>query len=231
MISVLLVDDQAVVREGLRGILEPAPDITVVGEVGDGLGAVELAKRLRPDVVLMDVRMPRMDGIEATRRILHAPAPVPSVLMLSTFGEDEYVYGALRAGACGFLLKDAERSEIVQGIRAAKLGDRLLAPALTRRLIEAYVRRRPATSGTPPELAGLTERELDVARLVAQGLSNTEIAERLVLSEATVKTHVSHILQKVGARDRIQLVVLAYECGLVEAGGDGHADDRPAFRN
>ena len=165
----------------------------------------------------MDVRMPRMDGIEATRRLIDARDPAPRVVMLSTFGEDEYVYGALHAGAAGFLLKDAERSQIVDGIRAAAAGDRLLAPELTRRLIEAFVSRRPA--GRSSELSGLTERELDVARLVAAGLSNGEIAERLVVSSGTVKTHVAHILQKTGARDRVQVVVFAYESGLVEPGG------------
>jgi DNA-binding NarL/FixJ family response regulator len=217
--SVLLVDDQDVVRDGLRVIIEAAEGLTVVGEAPDGAVAVERAARERPDVVLMDVRMPHMDGIEATRRLLSGPPPHPKVLMLSTFGEDEYVYGALRAGASGFLLKDADRAQIVQGIRAVAAGDRLLAPELTRRLIEAYVRRRPATDGVPAQLADLTDRELEVAQLVALGLSNAEIAERLFVSEGTVKTHVGHVLQKAQVRDRIQLVVLAYETGLVEPGG------------
>lgn len=218
MTTVLLVDDQVLVRDGLRVILESVEDITVVGDAPDGEGAVELARQLRPDVVLMDVRMPRMDGVEATRRILVGSPPTPRVLMLSTFGEDEYVYGALRAGASGFLLKDAERSDIVHGIRAVARGDQLLAPALTRRLIESYMRRPSVPGRLPPELSGLTEREFEVARLVALGLSNAEIANRLVVSDGTVKTHVSHILQKAGARDRVQLVVLAYEAGLVEPG-------------
>jgi DNA-binding NarL/FixJ family response regulator len=217
MISVLLVDDQAVVRAGLRVILEATQDLTVVGEARDGVEALELAARHGPDVVLMDVRMPRMDGIEATRRLVDGQDTAPRVVMLSTFGEDEYVYGALHAGATGFLLKDAERSQIVDGIRAAAAGDQLLAPALTRRLIEAFVRRRPATRSSG--LSELTERELDVARLVAVGMSNSEIAERLVVSTGTVKTHVAHILTKTGARDRVQVVVLAYESGLVEPGG------------
>jgi DNA-binding NarL/FixJ family response regulator len=220
MIDVLLVDDQAVVRDGLRVILEAAGDLRVVGEASDGAAAVELAQRRRPDVVLMDVRMPRMDGIEATRRILEVDGSAPRVLILSTFGEDEYVYGALRSGASGFLLKDAERSDILDGVRAVAAGDRLLAPMITRRLIEEFVSRRPRPTGIPPELMELTERELDVARLVARGLSNTEIADRLVVSTGTVKTHVAHVLQKTGQRDRIQLVVLAYESGLVQA-GDG----------
>lgn len=220
MISVLLVDDQEVVRDGLRVILEAAEDITVVAEAPDGLEGVRLAERHRPDVVLMDVRMPRMDGIEAAGVLTENTDLAVSVVMLSTFGEDEYVYGALRAGACGFLLKDADRAQIVNGVRAAAAGDQLLAPQLTRRLIEAYVRRRPAGEGLPSELADLTARELEVARLVARGLSNHEIADQLFVGPGTVKTHVAHILQKSGVRDRIQLVVLAYESGLVEPGAD-----------
>jgi DNA-binding NarL/FixJ family response regulator len=181
MISVLIVDDQAVVREGLRVILEATRDITVVGEAPDAATAVDLAPRLHPDVVLMDVRMPRMDGIEAARRLLGPQGP--RVIMLSTFGEEEYLYGALQAGASGFHLKDCERSEIVNGVRAVAAGDRLLAPEFTRRPIEAYIRRRPTTDATPLELADLTERELEVARLVACGLSNAEIAQRLVVHD------------------------------------------------
>lgn len=221
MIKVLVVDDQAVVRDGLRVILDAAEDLQVVGAAEDGEAAVALTDRRRPDVVLMDVRMPRMDGIEATRRILDAGLPAPKVLVLSTFGEDEYVYGALHAGASGFLLKDAQPAQIRDAVRAVAGGDRLLAPELTRRLIEEFVRRRPPASGTPGELAELTERELEVARLVAHGLSNGEIADRLVVSPGTVKTHVAHVLQKTGLRDRIQLVVLAYESGLVEPGRPG----------
>ena len=218
MIDVLLVDDQDVVRDGLRVILEAADDITVVAEASDGLSAIELARKHRPHVVLMDVRMPRMDGIEAARRLVESEGLDLQVVMLSTFGEDEYVYGALRAGACGFLLKDADRAQIVNGVRAAAAGDQLLAPQLTRRLIEAYVRRQPAAGGIPTELADLTERELDVAKLVARGLTNGEIADRLFVSAGTIKTHVAHVLQKSGLRDRIQLIVLAYESGLVEPG-------------
>jgi DNA-binding NarL/FixJ family response regulator len=225
MIKVLVVDDQAVVRDGLRVILEAADDLEVVGEAEDGEAAIALTDRRRPDVVLMDVRMPFMDGIEATRRILDGAPPSPKVLILSTFGEDEYVYGALSAGASGFLLKDAERGQILDGVRAVASGDRLLAPAITRRLIEEFVRRRPPAPGTPPELEDLTERELEVTQLVAHGLSNSEIADQLVVSTGTVKTHVAHVLQKTGLRDRIQLVVLAYESGLVEA---GRGSDPPA---
>jgi DNA-binding NarL/FixJ family response regulator len=218
VISVLVVDDQAVVRDGLRVIIGAAPDLTVVGEASDGHEALEVAKRTGPDVVLMDVRMPRLDGIEATRRLLADGVGAPRVLMLTTFGEDEYIYGALKAGAGGFLLKDAERAEILAGIRAVASDDQLLAPTVTRRLIEAYVRRRPPGDGLPAGFAELTEREVDVARLVAKGLSNAEIAQRLVVSQGTVKTHVGHILAKCTVRDRIQLVVLAYESGLVEPG-------------
>ena len=225
MIDVLLVDDQDMVRDGLRVILESADDITVVAEASDGLDAIKLVHHHRPDVVLMDVRMPRMDGIEAARKLMEVEDLDVHVVMLSTFGEDEYVYGALRAGACGFLLKDADRTQIVNGVRAAAAGDQLLAPQLTRRLIETYVRRRPIASGIPDELADLTEREIDVARLVARGLTNSEIADNLFVSAGTVKTHVAHILQKSGLRDRIQLIVLAYESGLVEPGGETESQD------
>lgn len=223
MISVLLVDDQDLVRDGLRVILEATDDITVVAEASDGLEGVRLAEQHRPDVALMDVRMPRMDGIEATALLAKNTDLPTNVVILSTFGEEEYVYGALRAGACGFLLKDADRAQIVNGVRAAAAGDRLLAPQLTRRLIEAYVRHRPAAPGMPSAFQNLTEREREVAVLVARGLSNYEIADKLFVGPGTVKTHVAHILQKTGVRDRIQLVVLAYESGLLQPGADERA--------
>lgn len=217
MIRLVVVDDQTVVRDGLRAILEAAEDIDVVGEAADGAAAVDTVRRLRPDVVLMDVRMPILDGIEATRRITHEPEP-PKVLMLSTFGEDDEVFGALRAGASGFLLKDAERGQIVAGVRIVAAGEQLLAPALTRRLIETVVRRRPPGNDLADVMEQLTERELDVTREVARGLSNAEIASALFVSPGTVKTHLGHVLQKLELRDRVQLVVLAYETGLIEPG-------------
>jgi DNA-binding NarL/FixJ family response regulator len=213
MINVLLADDQRLVRAGFRLMLEGEPDLTVVGEAGDGEEAVRLARAGAPDVVLMDVRMPGLDGIQATRRIVTDPALAGvRVVILTTFDMDEYVYGALRAGASGFLLKDTEPTELIHAVRVAARGDALIAPAITRRLIAEFARRvtRPA-----PELTGLTEREREVLGLVASGLSNEEIAARLVLSPATVKTHVSRILAKLAARDRAQLVVMAYESGLV----------------
>jgi DNA-binding NarL/FixJ family response regulator len=210
-VKVLIADDQAMMRAGFRMILEAQPDIEVVGEAGDGLEAVEAATRLRPDVVLMDIRMPRLDGVEATRRLAGH-----KVLILTTFGLDEYIVDTLRAGASGFLLKDAPPEELVRAVRVVAAGDALLSPTVTRRLLDRVVPRlgvpeRPS----PPALQELTERELDVLRLVAQGLSNREIADRLVVGEATVKTHVSHVLMKLGLRDRVQAVVLAYEAGLV----------------
>jgi DNA-binding NarL/FixJ family response regulator len=218
VISVLLVDDQPVIRDGLKVILEAQEDIQVVAEAADGADAVERAGRLAPDVVLMDVRMPGMDGIEATR-LLTAAADGPRVLVLTTFGEDRYVYDALRAGASGFLLKDAQRGELVDAVRTVASGDQVLSSAITRSVIEHFVSRRPpAESGTPVELAELTTRELDVTRLVAEGLSNAEIGAKLFVSPATVKSHVGHILGKVGLRDRIHLVVLAYESGFVDPG-------------
>ncbi|TMR92219.1 response regulator [Nonomuraea basaltis] len=213
MISVLLADDQRLVRAGFRLMLEGEPDLAVVGEAGDGEEAVRLARAGAPDVVLMDVRMPGLDGIQATRRIVTDPAlGGVKVVILTTFDMDEYVYGALRAGASGFLLKDTEPMELIHAVRVAARGDALIAPAVTRRLIAEFAGRvtRPV-----PELSGLTEREREVLGLIASGLSNDEIAERLVLSPATVKTHVSRILPKLGARDRAQLVVVAYESGLV----------------
>jgi DNA-binding NarL/FixJ family response regulator len=218
MISVLLVDDQAVVRDGLKVILEAHEDICVVAEAADGAEAVAQARRFAPDVVVMDIRMPAMDGIEATRLLTGGAAAGPRVLVLTTFGEDRYVYEALLAGASGFLLKDAQRNELVEAVRTVAGGDQILAPAITSSVIRQFVRRRPAESGTPRELAELTTRELDVTRLVAQGLSNAEIASHLVVSAATAKSHVGHILNKLGLRDRVHLVVLAYECGFIEPG-------------
>ena len=218
MISVLLVDDQPVVRDGLKVILEAQADMRVVAEAADGAEAVERARRLAPDVVVMDVRMPGMDGIEATRLLTNSADRTLRVLVLTTFGEDRYVYDALKAGASGFMLKDAPRSELVDAVRTVASGDRVLAPAITRSVIEHFVRHRPPEDGTPAALAALTSRELDVARLVAQGLSNAEIATHLVVSAATAKSHVGHILNKLGLRDRVHLVVLAYESGLVEPG-------------
>src|SRR2546426_320699 len=218
-IGVLIVDDQALVRAGFRMILEAEEDVEVVGEAADGREAVAEAQRLKPDVVLMDVRMPEMDVIEATRRLLAEDGAVAKVVMLTTFDMDEYVYDALRAGASGFLLKDVPPEQLVAGIRAVASGDALLAPSVTRRVIEEFVRRPPASVRTlPPKLSELTTRELEVLKLIARGLSNSEIANELFVSETTVKTHVGHVLTKLDVRDRVQAVVLAYESGLVEAG-------------
>ena len=219
MIRVLIADDQELVRAGFRAILEVEDDLDVVGEAADGNVAVAEARALRPDVVLMDVRMPGMDGIEATRRLLRE-RDAPHVLMLTTFDLDEYVYEAMKAGASGFLLKDAPRHQLVGAVRIVAAGDALMAPALVRRLVEDFVRRPPPGSGPPPELRELTEREREVLVLIARGLSNAEIAAKLVLSEATVRTHVTHILAKLDLRDRVQAVVLAYETGLVRPGDD-----------
>ena len=209
-ISVLLADDHALVRGGLAGILGAQPDLTVVGEAEDGAEAVERTLELRPDVVLMDVRMPRVDGIEATRRLAAAGSPA-RVLVLTTFDLDEYVQEALRAGASGFLLKDAPPSQLAEGVRTVARGEALLAPAVTKRLIERFVDRR----GKDPALAELTDREREVLLLVARGMTNAEIGAELFLSEATVKTHVGRVLQKLQLRDRVQAVVYAYETGLV----------------
>jgi DNA-binding NarL/FixJ family response regulator len=216
MISVLLADDQELVRSGFRLILDLADGIEVVGEAADGHEAVRLAKELQPDVVLMDVRMPELDGIEATRRLRQAGIET-RVLVLTTFDLDEYVYAAIRAGASGFLLKDAPREQLVTAVRTIARGEALLAPPITQRLIERFVT-RPAPTEAAPSLAELSPRELEVLRLLARGLSNAEIAGELIVGEATVKTHVAHILRKLGLRDRVQAVVLAYESGLVEAG-------------
>ncbi len=218
-VRVLIVDDQALVRTGFRMILEAEPDLEVVGEAADGQEALSQARALSPDVVLMDVRMPEIDGIEATRRLLGEQDQTAKVVMLTTFDMDEYVYEALRAGASGFLLKDVPPEQLVTGIRAVASGDALLAPSVTRRVIEEFVRRPPDSVRTPPEkLAELTARELEVLQLIARGLSNAEIAKELFVSETTVKTHVAHVLMKLGLRDRVQAVVLAYESGLVQPG-------------
>src|SRR4029077_7834955 len=220
MTSVLIADDQALVRVGLRKILENEPQTTVVGEAGNGQDAVAAARRLRPDVVLMDIRMPVLDGIEATRRIVRAQ-PSTRVLILTTFGLDDYVYDALRAGASGFMLKDAPPEEIAAAVRIVASGDALLAPAVTRAVIEEFARQPvpPPEIGPLAAVAELTPREQEVLALLVRGLSNPEICEQLVISEATAKTHVAHILQKLGLRDRVQAVIYAYESGLVAPGG------------
>lgn len=213
MTTVLIADDQQLVRTGLRMILDAEDDLAVVGEAVDGIEAVAAASALRPDVVLMDVQMPRLDGIEATRRILATPN-APRVAMLTTFSQSEVVYQALVAGASGFLLKDMPGAQLVGGIRAVARGEELLAPALTRRLVEQFVGQpRP---NPVPGLARLTDREREVLRLVAGGLSNAEIAAHLVVSIETVKTHVSRVLDKLGVRDRVQAVIVAYESGVVQ---------------
>jgi DNA-binding NarL/FixJ family response regulator len=217
-ISVLIADDQALVRAGFRAILELQPGITVCGEATDGRDAIDIARKRHPTVVLMDIQMPDIDGLEATRRIVAEAGDRPiAVLMLTTFDLNEYVYEALRAGASGFLLKDVLPEDLVAAVRVVAAGDGLIAPTITKRLIEQFARAAP--SSTPPqELESLTPRELEVLTLVARGLSNAEIAEELVLSEATVKTHVKRILAKLGVRDRVQVVVLAYESGVVAPG-------------
>jgi DNA-binding NarL/FixJ family response regulator len=217
-IRVLIADDQALVRDGFGMILDAQPDIEVVGAAADGAEAIEVARALQPDVVLMDIRMPGVDGIEATRRLTAEGERGPRILMLTTFDQNEYVYEAMKAGASGFLLKDVRREELVNAVRVIAAGDALLAPALTRRLIEDFVRRPPPGAAPAAVFADLTEREIDVLRLIARGLANAEIAQELVVSDATVKTHVAHILAKLGLRDRIQAVVMAYESGFVQPG-------------
>jgi DNA-binding NarL/FixJ family response regulator len=217
VIRVLIADDQALVRGGFRMILEAQKDMEVVGEAGDGREAVAQARELRPDVVLMDIRMPELDGLEATRRLMSDGDGI-RVLILTTFDLDEYVYEAMKTGASGFLLKDVPPERLADAVRVVAAGDALLAPAITRRLIEGFVRRPAPGTRAPAELDALTERELEVLKLVARGLANGEIASSLYVSEATVKTHLTHILGKLGLRDRVQAVVLAYECGLVQAG-------------
>jgi len=215
--SVLIVDDQALVRAGFRMILEAETDMEVVGEAADGRQAVVLARNVRPDVVLMDVRMPEMDGIEATRQLLNGGADT-KVVMLTTFDMDEYVYEALRAGASGFLLKDVPPEQLVDGVRAIASGDTLLAPSVTRRLIEEYVRRPPRTAPRlPASFEELTVREREVLQLMAHGLSNAEIASTFVISNTTVKTHVARVLAKLQLRDRVQAVVFAHESGLMQS--------------
>jgi DNA-binding NarL/FixJ family response regulator/class 3 adenylate cyclase len=227
IVRVLIVDDQALVRAGFRMILEAESEIEVVGEAADGREAVAESQRLKPDVVLMDVRMPEVDGIEAARRLLGQDDPEPKVVMLTTFDMDEYVYEALRAGASGFLLKDVPAEQLVAGIHTVASGDALLAPSLTRRVIEEFVRRPPDSVRKPPaKLADLTARELEVLKLVARGLSNAEIATALFVSETTVKTHVAHVLMKLDLRDRVQGVVLAYESGLVQPGDESSSEPR-----
>ena len=214
-IRVVIADDQALVRRGFRMVLEIEPDLEVVGEAADGLEAVERVCELAPDVVLMDVRMPEVDGIEATRRLVADGRCSSKVIMLTTFDMDDYVYDALQAGASGFLLKDIQPELLVAGIQAVHAGEALLAPTVTRRLIESFLGRRPSiTSDEDARLATLTQRERETLALMARGLTNTEIADAFVVSEATVKTHVGRVLMKLGARDRVQAVIFAYEHGL-----------------
>jgi DNA-binding NarL/FixJ family response regulator len=220
-IRLLIVDDQELVRTGFRLFLETQDDLEVVGEAGDGQEAFERARELKPDVVLMDIRMPQMDGVEATARLTAAGIePPPRVLVLTTFGLDEYVFGALRAGAAGFLLKDAPRERLLEAIRVVTSGEALLSPSITRRLIEDFATRTDPLE-PPAVLEQLTPREREVLVLVARGYSNGEIAERLVVTEATVKSHVGSVLLKLGLRDRVQAVVFAYEHGIVTAGDPG----------
>jgi DNA-binding NarL/FixJ family response regulator len=217
-IRILLADDQALVRSGFRMVLEAEDDMEVVGEAATGRQAIDSTRRLKPNVVLMDVRMPELDGIAATREIVSEGEQAARVLILTTFDLDEYVYDALAAGASGFLLKDVQPEDLAAGIRVVASGEALLAPTVTRRLIEDFSRARPGRIETPPGLDELTPREREVWGLVAQGLSNAEIAERLIVGETTVKTHVARVLGKLGLRDRVQAVVLAYESGVVTPG-------------
>jgi DNA-binding NarL/FixJ family response regulator len=216
-IRVLIADDQALVRSGFRMILEARDDLVVAGEAENGARAIELARELEPDVVLMDVRMPVLDGVEATRRLLEAGSEA-RVIILTTFDLDEYVFEALRAGASGFLLKDVQPAQLVEAIRVVASGEALLAPSITRRLLDRFAASLDTGRATPPELDSLTPRELEILRLIAGGLTNAEIASELFVSETTVKTHVSSVLRKLHLRDRVQAVVLAYEAGLVRPG-------------
>jgi DNA-binding NarL/FixJ family response regulator len=215
MIRTLIVDDEALIRGGFAMILGSAPEIEVCGEAADGQQAIVACRELNPEVVLMDIRMPVMDGVEATRRITRSPGP--RVLMLTTFDHDAYLHDAIRAGASGFLLKDVRPAELIHAVSTIAAGDTLLAPAITRRLIEEFVQ-RPAPGQRPSELDALTSREIEVLQQIARGLSNAEIAKELIVSETTVRTHVTRILSKLGLRDRVQAVVLAYETGLVLPG-------------
>ncbi len=216
-IRVLIADDQALVRSGFRMILEARDDLAVVGEAENGAEAIDLARELQPDVVLMDVRMPVLDGVEATRRLLEAGSEA-RVIILTTFDLDEYVFEALRAGASGFLLKDVQPAQLAEAIRVVASGEALLAPSITRRLLDRFASSLDAGRRPPPELDSLTPRELEILRLIAGGLTNAEIAGKLFVSETTVKTHVSSVLRKLHLRDRVQAVVLAYEAGLVRPG-------------
>ena len=219
MIRVLIADDQALVRAGFRMILDAEEDIDVVGEATDGHEAIAQTKRLDPDVVLMDIRMPELDGIEATRRVVAAGGEDPArVLMLTTFDLNEYVYEALRAGASGFLLKDVPSEQLVAGIQVVARGEALLAPSITRRLIEEFAKNQPVEVTPPKEVEELTAREMEVFKLIARGMSNAEVAAELIVSETTVKTHVARILMKLHLRDRVQAVVYAYESGLIQPG-------------
>jgi len=224
MIRVVIADDQALVRGGFRAILDSQPDIVVVGEAADGRQALDLARELRPDVIVMDVRMPDLDGLEATRRLLAAPNTTTRVLMLTTFDLDEYLHEAMTAGASGFLLKNVPAEQLAAAVRTIAAGDALLAPAITRRLIEGFVRRPHPGARLPSRLEELSNREAEVLLLVARGLSNTEIASTLFVSPGTVKTHVARIFAKLDLRDRVQAVVLAYESGLIEPGDQTPAD-------
>jgi DNA-binding NarL/FixJ family response regulator len=220
-VRVLIADDQALIRTGFRMILDAEPGIEVVGEATDGAEALELAASLDPDVILMDIRMPNLDGLEATRRLTGGDSTSkdgPKVLILTTFDLNEYVYEALRAGASGFLLKDTPPEQLVAGVQIVASGDALLGPSITRRLIEEFSRTRPVDTPPPPSVEELTARELEVLGLIAKGMSNAEIAAELVVSETTVKTHVARVLMKLGLRDRVQAVVLAYESGLIAPG-------------
>jgi DNA-binding NarL/FixJ family response regulator len=218
-VRVVIADDQALVRAGFKMILEAEPEIDVVGEAEDGVEAVELIKQLKPDVALMDIRMPRLNGLEATREIVNGGTDAPTrVLMLTTFDLNEYVYEALRAGASGFLLKDVPADQLVAGIQVVARGEALLAPSITRRLIEEFARNQPIDRTPPKEVDELTAREMEVFKLIARGMSNAEVAAELIVSETTVKTHVARILMKLHLRDRVQAVVYAYESGLIQPG-------------